>query len=107
MGSVPQDEYDSHIKRKDSLRAQKNLAKDRTQNSDDFLAITMDLQSVLLAPKTLASAIYYKQKLQVHNFTIYSLKDKEVTLYVWHEGKWWCCKQRIFQLSQRLHWTIG
>lgn len=46
----------------------------------------MDLQSVLLCPKTDASAMYYKQKLQLHNFTIYRLNDKDVTLYVWHEG---------------------
>lgn len=46
----------------------------------------MDLQSVLLCPKTEASAMYYKQKLQLHNFTIYRLNDKDVTLYVWHEG---------------------
>ena len=46
----------------------------------------MDLQSVLLAPKLEASAIYYKQKLQIHNFTVYSLNDKRVNLYVWHEA---------------------
>jgi len=46
----------------------------------------MDLESVLLCPNTLASSMFYKQKLQVHNFTINNLGDKSVTLYVWHEA---------------------
>ena len=46
----------------------------------------MDAQSVLLAPKLLTSAAYYKQKLQVHNFTFYELHNGDVTLYVWHEA---------------------
>lgn len=47
----------------------------------------MDLQSVLLSPKLLVSQIYYSQKLQVHDFTIYSLNNGDVFLYVWHEGE--------------------
>ena len=50
------------------------------------MVLTMDLQSVLIAPKIEASSAYYKMKLQVHNFTIYRLNDKAVKLYVWHEG---------------------
>lgn len=47
----------------------------------------MDLESVLLCPKTNASSMYYKQKLQVHNFTIYELNNpNNVMLYVWHEA---------------------
>ncbi|KAF6216788.1 hypothetical protein GE061_001138 [Apolygus lucorum] len=46
----------------------------------------MDLHSVLLSPKSLASALYYKQKLQVHNFSIYELNQGHVELYVWHEA---------------------
>lgn len=46
----------------------------------------MDLQSILVCPKTEASAMYYKQKLQVHNFTIYELNKGDVYLYVWHES---------------------
>lgn len=28
----------------------------------------------------------YTQKLQIHNFTLYCSNDKDVHLYVWHEG---------------------
>ena len=47
----------------------------------------MDLQSVLLSPRIAALAVYYKQKLKLHNFTIYRLNDGKVDLYVWHEGE--------------------
>lgn len=31
------------------------------------------------------SAMFYKKKLQLHNFTIYKLNDHDVTLYVWNK----------------------
>lgn len=46
----------------------------------------MDLESALLCPLTNASSMYYKQKLQVHNFIIYYWPDHDATLYVWHES---------------------
>jgi hypothetical protein len=46
----------------------------------------MDVQSVLLAPKLLAGALYYKQKLQCHNFTIYNSRTGDVTISFWHEA---------------------
>jgi len=46
----------------------------------------MDLQQVLLCPKSLSSAVYYKRKLCVHNFTLYDLASKAGYCYVWHEG---------------------
>lgn len=47
----------------------------------------MDLQSVLPSPKLFVSKLYYSQKLQVHDFTIYCLNNGDVYLYVWHEGE--------------------
>lgn len=44
----------------------------------------MDLQIVLMCLKTEASAMYCKQKLQLHNFTV--LNNKDVTLFVCHES---------------------
>ncbi|GLV40902.1 hypothetical protein CBL_08476 [Carabus blaptoides fortunei] len=79
-----EEEYREHIEKKKEAEAAKKLAKDTA--SDEKLVVTMDLQSVLLAPKLEASAIYYKQKLQIHNFTVYALNDKKVDLYVWHEA---------------------
>ena len=45
----------------------------------------MDMQAVLLCPKTKASTLYYKTKLQLHNFTLFNLQSKEGYCYVWDE----------------------
>ena len=47
----------------------------------------MDVQAVLLSPSLNASALYYKTKLTVHNFTLYDLRSHDVKCYVWHEGE--------------------
>ena len=83
-GQIDEDEYTEHRAKQQEAREAKKKAKAKAD--DNTLVVTMDLQSVLLAPNMPASAIYYKQKLQVHNFTFYSLNDGAVTLYVWHEG---------------------
>lgn len=53
----------------------------------EIAVFTMDLQAVKLAPVLQASAIYYKTKLCVHNFTTFNLADKEVSCYLWHEAE--------------------
>lgn len=45
----------------------------------------MDAQSVQLCPKLDASAVYYKKKLQLHNFTIYDIVTHDSTNYIWDE----------------------
>jgi len=40
------------------------------------LVYTMDLEAVMLRPLLKASALYYKTKLAVHNFTVFSLANK-------------------------------
>lgn len=56
-------------------------------SDDQTLVITVDLQAVLLAPSIQASALYYKTKLAVHNFTIFNLANADVDCYLWHEGE--------------------
>lgn len=84
-GHVDEETYQGHIKRKTDGRVLKNKLKDTADEST--LVVTMDLQSTLLSPKTLASAMYYKMKLQIHNFSIYELNTKNVELYVWDESQ--------------------
>lgn len=57
---------------------------DKTQKRHVF---TMDLQSVLLAPRLQASALYYKTKLCMHNCTLFDLKTSEGSCFTWHEGE--------------------
>ena len=47
--------------------------------------ITLDLLAVLLAPALKASALYYRTKLCVHNFTIYDSTTRDAACYVWQE----------------------
>lgn len=83
-GNISEEDYNTHIKKKNEAEIAKRDAKESM--SEEKLVVTMDLQSVLLAPKLEASAVYYKQKLQIHNFTVFALNNKNVDLYVWHES---------------------
>lgn len=63
-GSVEENEYNAHLKRKNLAREEKNRQKSLASNTK--IVVTMDLESVLLCPLTNASAMYYKQKLQFY-----------------------------------------
>lgn len=67
-GNISQTEYDDHILKKNEARQAKEDAIGLANNKT--AVITVDVQSVLLAPKLLASAAYYKLKLQCHNFSL-------------------------------------
>ena len=82
-GNVSKEKYDLHIKLKDEARDEKT--KDKEAANDKISVWTMDMQAVLLCPKSKASSLYYKTKLQVHNFTLYNLKTKEGYCYTWDE----------------------
>lgn len=73
--------YKEHLILKDEARNEKN--KDKLSDSD--IVLTMDLQSVLLAPKSKVSLMYYKTKLAVHNFTIYDIKSNDGYCFLWSE----------------------
>lgn len=88
-GNVDDEKYEVHINRKDQARAAKTSDKALAKACKDgsIKMITMDLQAVLLAPSLKASALYYRTKLSVHNFTIYDEGTQDVCCYVWHEGE--------------------
>ena len=85
-GNTDQDALEVHIKAKNEARAEK--ASDKEKSSDKLSVWTVDVQAVLICPKTQASAMYYKTKLQVHNFTCFNLGNKYGYCYTWeeHEG---------------------
>ncbi len=82
-GNIDNETYLAHIKAKDEARAEKS--KDKANASSKVSVWTLDVQAVLLCPKTKASALYYKTKLQVHNLSFYNLKTHEGYCYVWDE----------------------
>ena len=67
QGNTDQDALEVHIKAKNEAWAEK--ASDKEKSSDKVSVWTVDVQAVLICSKTQASAMYYKTKLQVHNFT--------------------------------------
>ena len=85
-GNITKADYDAHVNKKDEARQEKFRDEDSANNAKSVW--TMDLlQAVLLCPKTKASSLYYKTKLQVHNFTLFDLKSKEGYCYIWHESE--------------------
>lgn len=87
-GQICQEVYNCHIADKDQARYFKDLDKVRASESQGTISVaTMDLQQVLLCPKSFSSAVYYRRKLCVHNFTVYDLVSKEGYCYLWHEGE--------------------
>ncbi|CAK1594788.1 unnamed protein product [Parnassius mnemosyne] len=79
-GNVSDIDYKTHRDKKDEAR--KELAKDISMEHE---VLTMDLQSVLLSPRSNVSALYYKTKLIVHNFTLYDCKRNLGYCYIWNE----------------------
>ena len=86
VGSLSQEDYDEHIARKEEARTSKAHDKKRAEEGQCH-ALTVDVQAVQLIPYLQASALYFKQKLAVHNFTVYNLNNDDVVCYVWHEGE--------------------
>lgn len=78
--------YGSHIENKNKARKEKDDDKKRAERNE-INAFTLDVQAVELVPFKKARASYFKQKLDVHQFTIYNLKNSEVYCYLWHEGE--------------------
>ena len=91
---IADNEYSEHQLKKDRANKEKRKDKDIPINctkegyvGPKTLVTTMDLQAVLPAPALQASALYYKQKLAVHNFVVYNLATHDIQCYLWHEGE--------------------
>lgn len=81
-GNLQEEEWTLHRQRKESAQKEKeNDKKTALDGKEKIKVITMDLQRVLLSPSLQASALYYKTKLTVHNFTVYDLATKKNGLF--------------------------
>ena len=86
QGNTSEEVYLAHIARKEAAQAEK--AKDKEQyRSSRTKVLCVDVQRVLLSPCLKASSLYYKTKLQVHNYTVFDLVTKDVICYVWNESE--------------------
>lgn len=78
---------EAYVKRmKDMTRRQKTLDKEKYAEDESTAVLTVDLESVLLAPVLKASTLPYRTKLACHNYTIYDLHSHDAKCYFWHEG---------------------
>lgn len=78
--------YQAHIADKDRSRLEKESDTKKSLEGKCHM-VTMDLEAVQLCPRMYASTLYYKQKLRVHNFTMYNVASHQCTNYWWHEGE--------------------
>ena len=82
--NLSKEAYDYHILLKNETRNEKN--EDKVSATEKKSIWSMDLQAVLLCPKSNASSLYYKTKLQVHNFTLFNLGTKDGYCYMCNES---------------------
>ncbi|CAG5047306.1 unnamed protein product [Parnassius apollo] len=80
LGNIPEPEYREHIESKNEAR----IEKENDKKTEEFV-FTMDKQTVLLAPKSNVSSLYYKTKLCTHNFCVFNLKNKDGYCFLWNE----------------------
>lgn len=79
-GNLSIEEKLLHDKIKIEARCEKETDKESIHE-----VYTVDLQSVLLCPKSNVSSQYYKTKLIVHNFTVYDLRIKLGYCFLWNK----------------------
>lgn len=88
LGNISDEIFSLHQQRKEQARRSKDEDKKSSkENNEKVGVVTVDVQAVKLAPMLKASAIYYKTKLCVHNYTVYNLFNGDVVCYLWDESQ--------------------
>lgn len=83
--------YTKHIEQKQKVRDIKKESKDVAIDPQNHHASAVfDLQQVISLPRSKGSAVFYKRRLSLYNFTIYDLGSKDCHCFIWHE----CLGQR-------------
>lgn len=84
VGNLTETEFRNHRAEIEMCRKEKE--KD-IEAAIKFLCIIlcMDVEAVQLCPKLYASSLYFKLKLQMHNFTIYDIVSHKSVNYIWDE----------------------
>lgn len=57
----------------------------RKDKNEETYVFTVDLQAVLMAPKSHVNSLYYRTKLQVHNLVFYNLRNQRGFCFLWDE----------------------
>lgn len=78
-------ELEKHLKMKNEARRMKNIDKAAAIVHTNIVAACFDFQKVLQCPFGDTSIFFYKRKLNLHNFTIYNLANRQGYCYLWDE----------------------
>ena len=86
--------FQDHVDGNNRDREEKDRDKAEARKDRSKRVVTVDLQAMLQAPCGVGSQLYYKRKLSMYHFTIYSLSDKKGTCFTWDEteGKRGSCE---------------
>lgn len=84
VGNSDISEFNLHRKNVDRAAEEKKIDV-KAAKLGLIILLCMDTEAVVLCPRLLASAQYYKSKLQLHNFTIYDILSHDSTNYIWDE----------------------
>ncbi|KAK3908779.1 hypothetical protein KUF71_003421 [Frankliniella fusca] len=76
----------AHVKNKTKSRALKEKDKNEAIKDKSIAVCSFDLQKQLTCPKSEDSAMYYRSKLNVYNFTVFDHVGRNGTCFLWHEG---------------------
>ena len=79
------DEFTAHTTEKNAVRKKKEEAKEMSKTNTEIAAAVFDLQQVIQLPINKESALYYRRRLSVFNFTIYNVGNKECYCFLWSE----------------------
>ena len=85
QGNIGEDVYNQHVENKNEARFSKERDKEEAKENADCLVITVDVEAVQNIPKTEASCLYFKTRLNLHNYTFYNVTSGDVVCYVWPE----------------------
>jgi hypothetical protein len=85
QSNITREEHERHTERKESARQEKNADKQKARDDHDYLVLTVDVQAVQNVPKSNAGSLYFKTRLNLHNYTVYDVATGEVVCYVWTE----------------------
>ncbi|GFO05386.1 formation of crista junctions protein 1 [Plakobranchus ocellatus] len=86
-GNVDESVYNPHRERKAAAQAEnsKDKALNHQPHQSQTKVVCVDVQRVLLAPSLKASPLYYKTKLQLHNYTVFVVGSTDVECFLWNE----------------------
>ena len=85
LGSVSEEQYQTHMNRKESARQEKDNDKKKAKEDASVHVCTFDLEQVLSTPNSSTSTIFYKRKLNVYNLSAYSLGTGSGLCVLWNE----------------------